>query len=100
MVQEFRDPQLPKGEQSPESVDPDDDPIDVIRPPLKIHRPPQPEDDDITEIRKQVSIFMPISDWKLIRMEAAQRHIAMTALVREWMEPHLKQLRNQPDKAA
>lgn len=47
------------------------------------------------EIRKQISIFVPISDWKVIRQEAAQRNIPMTELCRQWMRPSLNRLRKQ-----
>ena len=47
----------------------------------------------ILELRKQVSLFMPISDWKAIRMEAARQNIPMTELCRRWMKPELTKLR-------
>ncbi len=46
-----------------------------------------------TEIRKQISIFIPLSDWKAIRYEAARRKIPMTELCRGWMHPGLERLR-------
>ncbi len=48
-----------------------------------------------SELRKQISIFVPISDWKVIRQEAAQRHIPMTELCRQWMHSSLEQLRER-----
>lgn len=45
------------------------------------------------EIRKQISIFVPISDWRVIRLEAARRRIPITELCRQWMRPHVAQLR-------
>jgi hypothetical protein len=45
------------------------------------------------EIRKQISIFVPVSDWRAIRLEAARRRIPMTELCRQWMRPHVVQLR-------
>lgn len=45
------------------------------------------------EMRKQISIFVPISDWKAIRYEAARNRISMTELCRRWMKPELSRLR-------
>ena len=45
------------------------------------------------EIRKQISIFIPLTDWKAIRLEAARRGISMTELCRQWMHPDLDRLR-------
>jgi hypothetical protein len=46
------------------------------------------------ELRKQISIFVPLSDWKAIRHEAARRRIPMTELCRRWMKPDLTRVRN------
>lgn len=46
------------------------------------------------EIRKQVSIFMPLSDWKAIRFEAARQRIPMAELCRRWMNSDMQRLRN------
>ncbi|HUG92707.1 MAG TPA: hypothetical protein VML55_17835 [Planctomycetaceae bacterium] len=45
------------------------------------------------EIRKQISIFVPLSDWRIVRDEAIRRRQPMTELCRGWMEPHLSRLR-------
>ena len=45
------------------------------------------------ELRKQISIFVPISDWRAIRLEAARRRIPITELCRQWMRPHVAHLR-------
>ena len=45
------------------------------------------------QIRKQLSISLPISDWKAIRNEAARLRIPMTELCRGWMKDELDQLR-------
>lgn len=45
-----------------------------------------------TELRKQISIFVPLSDWKAIRMEAARRRIPMTELCRRWMRRDIERL--------
>ncbi|MCA9075389.1 MAG: hypothetical protein KDA93_10170 [Planctomycetaceae bacterium] len=59
-------------------------------------RPPMPT----PEIRKQISIFVPISDWKAIRQEAARKRIPMTELCRQWMHPSLTKLREQMQNRA
>ena len=45
------------------------------------------------ELRKQISIFIPLSDWRAIRQEAARQRIPMTELCRRWMKPDLTRLR-------
>ena len=50
------------------------------------------------ELRKQISIFVPLSDWRAIRYEAARRKIPMTELCRRWMTPELSRLRNAESK--
>jgi len=47
--------------------------------------------------RKQISIFLPVSDWKAIRLEAARRKIPMTELCRRWMKKDMQRLRSQSD---
>ncbi|GAB4152961.1 MAG: hypothetical protein Tsb009_29130 [Planctomycetaceae bacterium] len=49
----------------------------------------------VPEIRKQISIFIPISDWQAIRFEAARKKIPMTELCRRWMENDLSKLRKE-----
>jgi len=46
-----------------------------------------------TEIRKQISIFLPLRDWQLIRYEAARLNIPITELCRRWMKPGLDRLK-------
>ena len=45
------------------------------------------------ELRKQISIFIPLGDWRAIRNEAARQNIPMTELCRRWMRPALTRLR-------
>lgn len=54
------------------------------------------------EIRKQISIFVPLSEWKMIRHEAARKRIPMTELCRRWMRPGLERLKrtSSADKRA
>lgn len=47
------------------------------------------------EIRKQISIFLPVSDWRVLRAAAAERKIPITELCREWIYPELRQLRRE-----
>jgi len=48
------------------------------------------------ELRKQISIFVPVSDWRAIRLEAARRRVPITELCRQWMRPHITALRTSP----
>lgn len=47
------------------------------------------------ELRKQISLFVPLSEWKAIRQEAARQQIPMTELCRRWMKPGLDGLRRR-----
>lgn len=49
------------------------------------------------EIRKQISIFVPISEWRAIRQEAARLRIPMTELCRRWMRPGMAGLRGRAE---
>ena len=49
-------------------------------------------------IRKQVCVFLPLSDWRLLRDEAIRRRIAMTELCRRWVEPQLRRLRRPSER--
>ena len=49
----------------------------------------------LPEIRKQVSIFVPLSDWRMIRLEAARLRIPMTELCRRWLERDMGRLRRR-----
>ena len=44
------------------------------------------------EIQKQISMFIPLSQWKAIRLEAAKQKIPITELCRRWMKPGLQKL--------
>jgi hypothetical protein len=50
------------------------------------------------DIRKQISIFVKLSDWKAIRLEAARRRIPMTELCRQWMKRDLDELKRRQRK--
>jgi len=47
------------------------------------------------ELRKQISIFIPLSDWKAIRLEAARQKIPMTELCRRWMKKDMQRLKTK-----
>lgn len=47
------------------------------------------------ELRKQISIFLPLSDWRALRAEAARNRIPITELCRRWMLPQMSKLRRQ-----
>jgi hypothetical protein len=47
--------------------------------------------------RKQISLFVPLSDWKTIRQEAARRGVPMTELCRQWLNSGLAGLRRRLD---
>jgi hypothetical protein len=47
------------------------------------------------EVRKQISMFVSLSDWKAIRSEAARRVIPMTELCRQWMRADLNHLKRR-----
>lgn len=49
------------------------------------------------EFRKQISIFLPVSDWRAIRREAARLKIPMTELCRRWIRPKLNVLHRKLD---
>ncbi len=44
-------------------------------------------------LQKQISIFLPLEDWKRVRQEAARRNVPITELCRQWMSPGLRDLR-------
>lgn len=47
----------------------------------------------VFEVRKQISIYFPLSDWEAIRREAARQNIPATELCRRWMEAELSKAR-------
>jgi hypothetical protein len=57
-----------------------------------------PEDMLMLELRKQISLFVPLSEWKAIRQEAARQRIPMTELCRRWMKPGLDGLKRRLDR--
>lgn len=54
----------------------------------------------MVEFKKQISIFVPLSDWKAIRQEAARQHISITELCRRWMQPGLDMLQRQSSQCS
>lgn len=53
----------------------------------------------MNELRKQISLFVPLSQWLAIRHEAARRKIPITELCRRWMRPKLDALAAREQKA-
>lgn len=47
------------------------------------------------EVRKQISIFLPLSEWRAVREEAARNHIPITELCRRWMDSEIQKLMNR-----
>lgn len=47
------------------------------------------------ELRKQVSLFLPLSDWKALRQEAARQQVSMMELCQRWIRPEMERLREQ-----
>ena len=52
------------------------------------------------EIRKQVSLFLPLSEWRALREEAARNRIPITELCRRWMNPEMEKLRARRESEA
>uniref|UniRef100_A0A7C2K161 CopG family transcriptional regulator n=1 Tax=Schlesneria paludicola TaxID=360056 RepID=A0A7C2K161_9PLAN len=48
------------------------------------------------ELRKQISLFLPVADWLALRREAARRRMPITRLCVQWLEPELEHLRRHP----
>lgn len=49
---------------------------------------------------KQISIFLPISDWRLLSEEASRRKSSITEIGRQSLKPLLDQLRDDPEQRA
>ena len=49
---------------------------------------------------KQISIFLPIADWRLLHNAAARRQSSITELGRQSLQPLLEQLRTDPEQRA
>ncbi len=47
------------------------------------------------EMRKQVSLFLPLSEWKTLRLEAARQKVSMTELCRRWIKPEMDRLHQE-----
>lgn len=45
-----------------------------------------------TEIKKQISIFLPVSEWRTLRQEAARQRLPITELCRRWLAPEIRKL--------
>ena len=47
-------------------------------------------------LQKQISIFLPLEDWKRVRLEAARRNVPITELCRRWMSPDCRSFAGRP----
>lgn len=51
-------------------------------------------------LQKQISIFLPIDEWRRLRGEAARLHVPITELCRTWIRPGLRMLECERDGGA
>jgi len=47
------------------------------------------------EQRKQISLFIPVSEWRALRLEAARQQVPMTELCRRWLKPQMQKLHRE-----
>ena len=47
----------------------------------------------VAKIRKQISIFLPVADWRTLRLEAARQGVPITELCRRWICPEIDSLK-------
>ena len=47
------------------------------------------------ELKKQIGLFIPRSDWKLLTVYSVKTGIPMSRLILNWIEPELKKLRER-----
>lgn len=55
---------------------------------------------NVSPLKKQVSVFVILPDYRLLRAEAARRRIPLTSLFLEWITPHLADLRRRGEQPA
>lgn len=48
------------------------------------------------EIRKQITIYVPMSEWKALYRESARLKKPITALIKQWIAPHVDKLTKAP----
>lgn len=46
-------------------------------------------------LRKQISIFLPIAEWRVLREAAAKEGVPITELCRRWICPKIGQIQDQ-----
>ena len=51
------------------------------------------------KIRKQISIFLAVHDWRTLRLEAARQGIPITELCRQWICPQIQHLQQESPEA-
>jgi len=47
------------------------------------------------ELKKSIGVYLPVSDYKLIEREAARRKVPKNELCRQWIRPHVEELKKQ-----
>lgn len=50
------------------------------------------------EIRKQITIYVPLSEWKALYRESARLKKPITALIKKWIAPHVDKLTTKAPK--
>lgn len=50
------------------------------------------------EIRKQIMIYVPLSEWKALYRESARLKKPITALIKKWIAPHVDKLTTKAPK--
>ncbi len=50
-------------------------------------------------MRKQVSFFLPLAQWLLIRNEAIRQGIPITELIRRWMSDEMRRLEKMDQRS-
>lgn len=55
----------------------------------------RPAERGARETRKQISLFIPLSEWRALRREAARQQVPMTELCRRWLKPQMQKLHQE-----
>ena len=48
-------------------------------------------------IKKQITMSVPVLEWKAVRIRAAKEKISMASLLSSWIKPHLKELKKEKE---
>lgn len=60
----------------------------------KLHLNQNEKKMNVSKIRKQISIFLPVADWRTLRLEAARQGVPITELCRQWICPEIASLQS------